>query len=980
MSEGKVGTRAIQAAVKGRETHVLDALGIDWRKGNPHIKCPYPDHDDGSPSWRFLASKGRAYCTCIAGSDSVFDIAAKMRGGDFEESKRFVCEALGRRDLIKTPDSAPRRFPATDAVSLLNPPEDRRDDALIRAYLGFRLGIAPETVPLPRTPFAGWTQLPYFDPPATGRRNAKPSHVGDFACAVFGQFAPDGRRHAHRIYLAPAGAGKADLGAGPSGHTRDPKKSAKATEGDSTAGRAVIWGDPERAGRIIVAEGIETAAAVAHAFAPEIEAGAVAVAAAISASGVEAFQPWPATKRITVAADRDEGEKADGKPGSRRGERAARRLGLRLHQALPVDVALPGAAGESVDFLDVLRRGGAEAVRATIESARPFVPNRAELEEAATAQGRSAELGEVAKRYPLPALRSLELIYAHTADGRVMAHRRSLERDPATGRREQLETPIATPFGVTARLRNVDQADAYGLRIAIEDMNGRARVVDLDRALLARRGAPEVMTALYSAGLRTETDGEAIVLQALKAADPEREVFALRRPGWHDLPGLDPIFLTPAGEALGAPEEVAIELTAVARMAPEIASGGSFEGWRDAVEKALRVDGCEHWTLGVVAAFAGPIVALTGLDSCGMNLSGLSSGGKSTAQRLAASAWSTPDIRKPGLCQSARTTDNAIEALAHRASGTVLSLDELAHVHGREAARMIYLIAGGVGKARMSADAAIRQSYSWSTFAILSGECSLAEKVTRDGGEWSAGMAARIIDIDVTNVNRAVAAASLARIDAIDQHFGHAGPAFVKALIRAGLHRRATALREQVLRTARHLAGEGADSAVIRAALPPALIDVAGELAADLEVLPEWTPVRTAVEWAWESFRRSADAIALSPAEQAIANLREHIARRWGVSIKNLEHEGGVRELEGWFDDDAVYLPASAIHQATGCILKERQIGHLLDSRDMLARREPEHFTVRYIPRIGKVRSYALRRSEFGRQEAPRPVFEPLYR
>ena len=38
-------------------------------------------------------------------------------------------------------------------------------------------------------------------------------------------------------------------------------------------------------------------------IAPDIKAGTVAVAAAITAGGVEAFQPYPA---VTIAADRDE--------------------------------------------------------------------------------------------------------------------------------------------------------------------------------------------------------------------------------------------------------------------------------------------------------------------------------------------------------------------------------------------------------------------------------------------------------------------------------------------------------------------------------------------------------------------------------------------------------------------------------------------------------------------------------------------------
>jgi hypothetical protein len=139
--------------------------------------------------------------------------------------------------------------------------------------------------------------LAYYDPP-TGA-GAKPTLVGTYPCIVFGTIAADGRTHAHRIYVAKGGAGKAALGTGPNGHTRNPKKSARIIGDDNTSGRSVLWGHPERAPWIILAEGIETAAAVALAFAEEIEAGEAAVASAITAAGVEAFQPYPNPGRFS---------------------------------------------------------------------------------------------------------------------------------------------------------------------------------------------------------------------------------------------------------------------------------------------------------------------------------------------------------------------------------------------------------------------------------------------------------------------------------------------------------------------------------------------------------------------------------------------------------------------------------------------------------------------------------------------------------
>ena len=302
-----VPTDAVRAAIEGREQEVLDALGIAWREGRPHITCPYSGHDDANPSWRWDRDRARAYCTCIPGSHSIYDVVSELRDLDFEGAKIFVAEAIEQPDLVRA-RRLDGRFIRSDPQSLLAPPDPCRDDSLIPKYLAYRLGIEPDDVLLPRTPFAGWNELPYHDPPKSAHGNAKPIRAGDYPCAVFGTVAADGGRHALRIYLAPNGAGKADLELDSEGRPRTAKKSAKATKGDNTAGRAVQWGDPTRAPWIVLCEGIETGAAIAHALETDIRNGEVAVAAAISAIGIETFQPYPATRRITVAADRDDGK------------------------------------------------------------------------------------------------------------------------------------------------------------------------------------------------------------------------------------------------------------------------------------------------------------------------------------------------------------------------------------------------------------------------------------------------------------------------------------------------------------------------------------------------------------------------------------------------------------------------------------------------------------------------------------------------
>jgi hypothetical protein len=96
--------RAIQAAVNGREAEVLKAIGIKWTHGVSHISCPYPDHDDGDPTWQWDMCRARAYCTCIERAHSIFDVVMRVEGIEFAPAKLRIAEILGRDDLIRSSD------------------------------------------------------------------------------------------------------------------------------------------------------------------------------------------------------------------------------------------------------------------------------------------------------------------------------------------------------------------------------------------------------------------------------------------------------------------------------------------------------------------------------------------------------------------------------------------------------------------------------------------------------------------------------------------------------------------------------------------------------------------------------------------------------------------------------------------------------------------------------------------------------------
>ena len=81
--------------VAGRQTEILDALGIEWNRARPnqHIRCPYPGHEDKKPSWRWDPASGKAFCTC--GTADITGVVMKMRGVDWKAARDYCREVLG---------------------------------------------------------------------------------------------------------------------------------------------------------------------------------------------------------------------------------------------------------------------------------------------------------------------------------------------------------------------------------------------------------------------------------------------------------------------------------------------------------------------------------------------------------------------------------------------------------------------------------------------------------------------------------------------------------------------------------------------------------------------------------------------------------------------------------------------------------------------------------------------------------------------
>jgi uncharacterized protein (DUF927 family) len=154
---------------------------------------------------------------------------------------------------------------------------------------------------------------------------------------------------------------------------------------------------------------------------------------------------------------------------------------------------------------------------------------------------------------------------------------------------------------------------------------------------------------------------------------------------------------------------IGIEPAADIRFPREATEAGTYQGWRTAIAAAGAQADCPHWILGAAAGFVGPVLGLCGFDTCGLNFSGPTSRGKTTAVALGVSAWTSPLITSGGLLRSMLATETSIEISARQSNHLILGLDELAHIDGKAVGKTIYLLSGGVSKGRATAQITQRE-------------------------------------------------------------------------------------------------------------------------------------------------------------------------------------------------------------------------------------------------------------------------------
>jgi len=333
----------------------------------------------------------------------------------------------------------------------------------------------------------------------------------------------------------------------------------------------------------------------------------------------------------------------------------------------------------------------------------------------------------------------------------------------------------ATPIFIVGRTIDVLSSQAYRQVVWLTPQGWASRVVD--RRTLCD-GRQILGLATYEAPVSSNTSGQIISwLSEFEAENLWRftTVQTTPRMGWQP----DGSFMLP---------DQHYALTAAARykfMPPDgqehVSRGwltsGTWEGWQEAV-----VGVSEHpiMMIAIYAAATSPLLQIFNIPGFVVDICGETSGGKTTALRLAASVWGKPSDSYPTAMYSWDATRVWIERTAGTLYNLPLILDETKRVKNTKIIRdVIYDFCQGQGRGRGRPDGT-RRSETWRSVLISSGEGS-AVTYSQD-----AGTRARVITLDgkPLGIDPSKGGPAADRLQAgIRVHHGHLGRRLAEYLV-----------------------------------------------------------------------------------------------------------------------------------------------------------------------------------------------------
>ncbi|WP_180081237.1 DUF927 domain-containing protein [Acinetobacter sp. YH12201] len=396
---------------------------------------------------------------------------------------------------------------------------------------------------------------------------------------------------------------------------------------------------------------------------------------------------------------------------------------------------------------------------------------------------------------------------------------------------DELRRYISSPINVLAQTRDTTN-NAWGRLLEWYDADGVKHTQALSMELFQSDGV-ELRKALAYQGVIIAPDGRArnLLQSYLMSYPTDARALCVDRVGWHDN-----IFVLP-NKQIGQHENGdSIVYQTAQGVDSNYQSNGTLEQWQNNISIPIATH--SKLVVALSSAFAGQLLApLEQQNGAGVHFKGQSSKGKTTALYVGCSVWGKPSKYH----KTWKSTGNALEHTAYMHNDGFLALDEIGEVtNPKELGNIVYMLANGKGKGRMTKQITAKPSYDWKVIFLSTGEKSLKEIMQESGQKTKLGQEIRLIDIDISHsehglfdqVDFAESAAKQSRllVERSNQSYGVAGMEWLKYLTsdKESTTNQAKQLLEQynLELVASHSQGH-----IVRVANAFALIAAAGEIA-----------------------------------------------------------------------------------------------------------------------------------------------------
>lgn len=640
--------------------------------------------------------------------------------------------------------------------------------------------------------------------------------------------------------------------------------------GTDKRGHYHALGKPQ--GVIVIAEGYATGAtihaATGHAVAVAFDAGNLMPVA-------EVLRGKYPDESLVLAADNDHA--SEGNPGKTKAAEASARVA-------GIMVAPEFADGDKgTDWNDYAEAHGLDAVRAAFAAALQDAP----MPTATVAPALQTKLPQQTAQASDAGSQGLRPSFEVRQDGVYFCDVE--HRDGETRAKKPLF--LCSPLVKEAVTRDT-HGRGFGRLLSFTDLDGKPKTWLMDAALLGGSKGDQIRGALLSEGLpviSSEPNAQRKLIDYLMREAPATRARNVTATGWQGT-----AFVLP-DHTYGGSSGERFFLNGCTDGASVYQQAGTLDGWRNNVSAPCGQH--RYLVFALSCAFAGPLLQLTGGESGGFNLVSGSTGGKTTALRLAASTWGVPEIG--GYAKSWRATDNGIEGVVQDHNDCLLALDDIGQANPAILGDVAYLLGNGTTKLRSNRDGHARAVKSFRVLLLSTGEIGTSTALDSVGKKSRTGQEVRMVEI-VADAGRGLGMLDTKGdyADPMDlvnnllstagKHYGHAGRAFLE---------RITLKRDLVAHDARqavrdfitHNCPSKCSPQVQRVAARLGLVAYAGQLATTYGLTGwRYDDVAPAMEQVFAAWLKARGTSGAKEPEQMVAQVRAFIEAHGGARFQDI--------------------------------------------------------------------------------------------